>query len=154
MLAAEDSDVLNKINTNLAVIRKILEIQARDSITKKLNKLASTPERRKMWILSNGNLSTEQIAKRAGVKTDRSVQYFTKDAVKAGLLDFKKRGYPIRLVDFIPADWEESESLDKDALSTGESASPELLPPTANTSLTTQSPSTSSLQAAETHESA
>lgn len=113
MFATDNPDILQEVNSNLVAIRKILEIQARDAITRELEKVASTPERRKMWILSVGDVSTEQIAKRVGV-SDRSVQYFGKDAVKAGLLTFKKRGYPMRLIDFVPAHWEEFEALEKD----------------------------------------
>jgi hypothetical protein len=100
------------MNDNLIVIRKLLELQAKGEIEKELGEIASTPERRKMWILCTGELSTEQISKKSKT-SDRTVQYFVKDGVRAGLLGLKKRGYPKRLIDFIPAGWKETDELER-----------------------------------------
>jgi len=100
------------MNDNLISIRKLLELQAKGEIEKELGEIASTPERRKMWILCTGELSTEQISKKSKT-SDRTVQYFVKDGIRAGLLGLKKRGYPKRLIDLIPASWKEVDELER-----------------------------------------
>ncbi len=65
-----------------------------------------------MWILSDGLLRTEEIAKRAGAKS-RTVQLFAQQCKRAGLMISERRGYPRRTIDLIPDDWEEVKELEK-----------------------------------------
>lgn len=96
----------------MKTVKLLLEIQTRPTLTAELNSLASTSERRKMWILSSGELTTTEIAAKAGVKS-RAVQYFVEEASKSNLLAVPKRGYPKRLVDYIPENWKEQTELRK-----------------------------------------
>ena len=86
-------------------IRQLLEMLARDSLKAELEKIATTPKRKKMWALFNGTLSTEEIAKRVNA-TQRSVQIFVKELQHADLVIMEKRGYPKRKFDYIPSEWD------------------------------------------------
>ena len=77
----------------------------RNLIKEELEKIASTPERKKMWILCNGAISTSEIAKKVGVST-RAVQYFIRDAQRLELIRVDKRGFPRRIIDWIPSEWQ------------------------------------------------
>ncbi len=85
-------------------IRQLLEILARDALKRELEKYATTVQRRKIWALCNGLLSTEEIARRVGVTT-RAVQIFLEELRKTDLVTFIKRGYPKRRFEFVPAEW-------------------------------------------------
>jgi len=102
----EESEVelLREINENLKVIRKLTELQLRGPIKDELAKLASSIERRKMWILCDGTVSTIEMSKTVGV-SPRAVQYFVQDGLKTGLLRVDRRGYPSRTIDWTPPEW-------------------------------------------------
>jgi hypothetical protein len=109
-------DLLRRTNSLLESIRRVLEIQARPAILEEISKLASTPERRKIWILSDGSLKTEDLAARSGAKL-RTVQAFVQECARAGLVISSKRGYPARAMDLVPEGWEELRELEKIAAS-------------------------------------
>jgi len=106
--------LLRDMKITLETIRRILEIQARPSLKAEINALASSSGRRKMWILSDGDAKTPDMAKRAGLKV-RAAEYFVEDGVRAGLLTLPKRGFPKRAIDLIPDDWEEVKSPEEGA---------------------------------------
>lgn len=97
--------LLKEINEHVRAIRVLTEIQLRGPVKNELSRLASSNDRKRIWILCDGATTTAEIAKRVGV-TRRAVQYFVQDGLKSGLLDVDKRGYPRRTVDWIPPDWE------------------------------------------------
>jgi len=101
MISTKDFEALFE---EIQKIRQLLEILTRDSMKKELEKYATTNQRRRIWALCNGFLSTDQIAKRAGVTT-RTVQLFLEELRKAELVTFIKRGYPKRRFDFVPSEW-------------------------------------------------
>ncbi len=113
MATDESLILLREMKTALDAIRRILEIQARPSLKAEVDSLASSSGRRKMWILSDGERKTPDMAKRAGLKL-RAAEYFVEDGVRAGLLALPKRGFPKRAVDLIPDDWEEVKSLEEE----------------------------------------
>jgi len=104
--------ILRKMNSTLESLKRVLELDARPAIRSEIDKLASTPERRKMWILADGSLRTEEVAKKSGAKL-RTVQIFIQECVRSGLVASEKRGYPHRAIDFIPEDWDEVRQLEK-----------------------------------------
>ena len=112
MATDESLILLREMKTALDAIRRILEIQARPSLKAEVDSLASSSGRRKMWILSDGDAKTPDMAKRAGLKV-RAAEYFVEDGVRAGLLTLPKRGFPKRAIDLIPDGWEEAESLEE-----------------------------------------
>jgi len=97
-------EVIMEALDELSKIRQLLEILAEDALRKKLEKVATTKERKKMWSLLDGTLSTEEIAKKVNV-TQRAVQIFIRELKEMGLVSIEKRGYPKRRFDYIPADW-------------------------------------------------
>lgn len=112
-MESEQTAILRSIDESLAFIRKILEIQARPALIKELEAFASTAERRKMWILCDGELSNEEIAKKVG-STLRAVQYFVKDGRSAGLVVMARRGFPKRAIDLVPKYWKELKGFEKE----------------------------------------
>lgn len=99
-------ELLKKMSDDLHFIRRQITRLSRASYRDDLDKVASTPERREIWRLCDGTLSAEEIARIIGI-TSRSVQYFQKDAEKADLIEFIKRGYPKRSENYneIPSEW-------------------------------------------------
>ena len=95
-----DMEILNE----LSEIRLLLQILAEEALRKKLEEVATTKIRRKMWILFDGTLSTEEIAKKLNV-TQRAVQIFVYELKKKDLIVIERRGYPRRRFDYIPSDW-------------------------------------------------
>ncbi len=105
-------DLLKRTNSLLESIRRVLEIQARPAVLDEISKVASTSERRKVWILSDGSLNTNEIAARSGAKL-RTVQAFVQECTRAGLMISGKRGYPSRAMDLVPNGWGEVGELEK-----------------------------------------
>jgi hypothetical protein len=102
---SEEAKLLREINENLKVLRKLKEIELRGPVKNELSAFASSRERRKMWIFSDGKASTTEIAKRVGV-SQRAVQYYVQDGLKAGFLRLDRRGFPSRTIDWVPPEWE------------------------------------------------
>lgn len=100
-----NEELLARILEEITKSRQLLEILARGVIKEDLEKVATTNERKKIWALCNGSLSTEEIAKRVGV-SQRTVQRFIKELLELDLVVIERRGYPMRKFDYIPSDWE------------------------------------------------
>jgi len=88
----------------LTLIERYIKIIARSSIVEEVRRVATTEKRRLMWFLCNGKNSTEDIARYVKASV-RAVQYFVDEAEKAGLIEFEKRGYPKRICDVFPPEW-------------------------------------------------
>ena len=99
-----DEKAIMVLLEEVSKIRQLLEMVARDSLKAELEKIATTPTRKRMWALLNGMTSTEEIAKKVN-STQRSVQIFVKELRNADLITMEKRGYPKRKFDYIPAEW-------------------------------------------------
>src|SRR5437899_1043551 len=82
-MTEDQSDLLSKISEDIAALRHLKEMELRDLIVSEVERVASTPARKKMWFLSDGTLGTGDIAGKLGVNV-RSVQRFLQDATKAG----------------------------------------------------------------------
>ena len=94
-----------KLLDELSKIRQLVEMLARGALKEELERVATTAERRRIWALCNGVLSTEEIARKANV-SQRTVQRFVKDLWEADLIIIERRGYPKRRFDYIPSDWD------------------------------------------------
>jgi len=88
----------------LTLIERYLRFMARSSIVEEIKRVATTEKRQLMWILCNGENNTEEIARRVKASV-RAVQYFVEEAEQAGLIEFEKRGYPKRICDIFPPEW-------------------------------------------------
>ena len=93
-----------KIYEELLKIRQLLEILAKDSLKKELKNIVTSRQRKSMWSLFDGLLSTDEIAKKVNV-SQRAVQVFVKGLLDADLVTMRKRGYPKRKFDYVPDEW-------------------------------------------------
>ncbi len=104
VFGSDAGPVLREIEARLDGIYRLLEIQTRPQIEAILQKLSTTKERRKVWILCNGERKTEDIARLSG-NSLRSVQLYVQEAERLGLMDTSKRGCPRRRFNVTPTDW-------------------------------------------------
>lgn len=98
------SETQEKIFEELVKIRGLLERMAREGLKRELEEIATTTERRKIWVLLDGVSGTDEIAVKANV-SQRAVQIFVKNLMDADLITLEKRGYPKRKFDFVPSNW-------------------------------------------------
>jgi hypothetical protein len=90
-------DELRKVSKILTLVNaKALEIE--------LSKYATTDERKRAWILIDGNSLPEEIGEKAGIKL-RTIQEFLKILVDATLIENFRGKPPKRLLDYVPASW-------------------------------------------------
>lgn len=101
-------NILKEMNDNIKAIKRILEVYTSETTKKIIEEVTTSPQRKQMWILCDGNTSTEEIGKKVHVST-RAVHYFVKEGIEKGLIVVKKRSFPRRIIDLIPSDWGEFE---------------------------------------------
>lgn len=88
----------------LRKISKILILINTGIIEKELSKIASTNDRKKMWVLTDGKRMPSEIAKEAGV-TAMAVSYFLNAGVAADLIEYTRGEPPRRAFDYVPVTW-------------------------------------------------
>jgi transcription initiation factor IIE alpha subunit len=105
---------MEKISEEMGNMRRLLEILARDALRKELEAVATTPERRRIYALSDGTLTNEEIAKKSGLSL-RAVQDVVKKLVELDLATMVRRGVPKRRFDWVPNEWrvEQVESVEE-----------------------------------------
>lgn len=96
---------LLEIYGELIKIRQLLELLARDSIIGSVEQVATTNERKKVWVLCTGSNSTTKISEKVAI-SQRAVQIFLKELQEADLITIERRGYPKRKFDYVPSGWE------------------------------------------------
>ena len=94
-----EADILRELRR----ISKILLLANSQILERELGKLATTDERKKIWMAIDGRKTTADIASVVGV-TQRSVQRFLKDAKLAELIDYQNDSVR-RLIDYVPPSW-------------------------------------------------
>jgi hypothetical protein len=96
----------NKPNEASSELVKLTRIIAVPIAIEQIEKLASSDERKKIWVLCSGKLTREQISSKSGVSL-RTTTAFIDSAMTYGLLEEEKGkgGHPRRLIDYIPSDW-------------------------------------------------
>src|SRR2546427_8423566 len=85
-------------------IRRLMEIQARDALRKELELVATTEERKRVYVLIDGLSSTEEISRKSGLSV-RSVQDIVKKFSDMDLITSAKRGFPRRRFEWVPSTW-------------------------------------------------
>lgn len=100
----DTTSILQGIEARLEGIYRLIELQTRPQLEAAIQRLATTKERRKVWILSDGQRKTEEVSRLSGSAL-RTVQVFIQEADRAGLMDTNRRGYPRRRFDVIPTGW-------------------------------------------------
>ena len=88
----------------LKKISKILTLANASSLEKELEKIASTNDRKKMWVLIDGKRRQREIATDAGV-TQAAVSYFLSAATAAELIEYPRGEPPRRVIDYVPPTW-------------------------------------------------
>ena len=90
----------------LRKISKILILTNAEAVEKELSKIASTNDRKKMWVLMDGKRMPAEIAKEVGV-TAMAVSYFLNTGVTAELIEYQRGEPPRRALDYVPPTWVE-----------------------------------------------
>jgi len=88
----------------LRKISKILILTNAKEVEKELSKIASTNDRKKMWVSIDGKRMPADIAKEVGV-TAMAVSYFLNAGIAAGIIDYIRGEPPRRVLDYVPATW-------------------------------------------------
>ena len=119
-----------KSNEALSELTKLTRIIAVPIAVEQIEKLASTDERKAIWVLCSGKLTREQITSKSGVSL-RTTTTFIDSAMTYGLLEEEKGkgGHPKRVIDYVPFGWKKlvkkkkqpEEQREKEKVSTGTS---------------------------------
>ena len=96
--------ILMSLYDEIVKIRQLLEMTVRNDLTKELESILTTKERKMIWSLCDGFTNTKTIAETTGISM-RAVQIAVKDLQDAGLLIARRRGFPRRKFDYVPATW-------------------------------------------------
>ncbi|MGC1120507.1 MAG: winged helix-turn-helix domain-containing protein [Candidatus Methanofastidiosia archaeon] len=98
-------ELLEEMRDDISLIRTYMEFQVSDFVRDRLDKTASTLERKQVWILLDGTRTTSEIAEIVGVSS-RTVQYFVKQLRDSNLVWEKQRGYLQKKINLTPSEWE------------------------------------------------
>lgn len=88
----------------LRLILKVLILSNSGAIEKELSKIATTNERKKMWVLIDGKNMPKDIATKAGV-TQMAVSNFLNACRTAEFIEYAKGEPPKRTLNYVPPEW-------------------------------------------------
>lgn len=88
----------------LKMILKVLILTNATAIEKEISKIATTNERKKMWVVINGKLMPKDIASQTDV-TQMAVSNFLGACKTAGIIEYTKGEPPKRTLDYVPPSW-------------------------------------------------
>lgn len=97
-----DEDILKELKK----ISWVMTLSNGPVIEKELEKYATSDDRKKIWVLIDGNRQADEIAKIIG-KTKRAVDIFLKTLEDASLVERPYNKPPTRSLDYVPASWNE-----------------------------------------------
>lgn len=91
---------------SLFQISKYAKLAAGSVVIELAKKIASTDDRKTIWVFCEGKLTREQIATRIKIPK-RTVSYFIDECMNFGLLEEEsgKGGHPKRVIDYVPEEW-------------------------------------------------
>lgn len=95
-----DSDILRELRK----ISKIPLLANSTSVERELEKVVSTEDKKRMWVLIDGKRMPKDIAN-DGKVSERAVNYFLTAASAAEVVDYTKGKPPRRTLDYIPPAW-------------------------------------------------
>lgn len=85
-------------------ISKILTLVNAEKLEDELSKYATTDERKKIWILIDGQNMSKEIGESIGF-TEDGVNKFLKTLKLAGLIENPRKQPPKKLLDYVPPSW-------------------------------------------------
>ena len=88
----------------LRKISKILILANAKAIENELSKYATTNERKKVWVLIDGERMSKDIAQLAGIKR-RAVDVFLQTLETAELIENPRGKPPRKILDYVPPSW-------------------------------------------------
>jgi len=88
----------------LRKISKILILTNAESIENELSKYATTDDRKRVWVLINGQKMSKEIAQSIKIKK-RAVEVFLKVLESAELIENPWGKPPKKILDYVPASW-------------------------------------------------
>ena len=94
-------------NESLAELRRISKILLLTNsavIEKELSKLATSDDRKRMWVLIDGLRMPKDIATQLKV-TERAVRYFLDGLTAAGFVENVRGEPPKKTLDYVPPSW-------------------------------------------------
>ena len=103
----------------LRKLSKILLLVNSEIIEHELSKFASTAERKKMWVLMDGQRTPKDLATAARV-TPQAVSYYLSTGKAAGLIEYNPREPPRRILDYVPPAWLDVAELQKESVEQSE----------------------------------
>lgn len=95
-----DEDTLREIKK----LSKILTISNGEVLEKELSKYATTPDRKKIWVLIDGKNQTKEIMQLTGA-AKRTVDAFLQTLENATLIERERNKPPKRILDYVPPRW-------------------------------------------------
>jgi hypothetical protein len=97
---------LPKPEESLFQISKYAKLVAGSVVMELAKKIASTEDRKVIWVFCEGELTREQIATKTKIPK-RTVSYFIDECMNFGLLEEEsgKGGHPKRVIDYVPEEW-------------------------------------------------
>jgi len=110
----------------LKLISKVLILTNAGAIERELSKIATTNDRKKMWVLIDGKRMPKEIADQAGV-TQMAVSYFVNAGVVAELIEYVKGKPPRRILNYVPPEWINLVTLPSSEAEEKEVSSPEIV---------------------------
>jgi DNA-binding MarR family transcriptional regulator len=96
--------VEEQILIELKRLNKLLILTNASILEQELTKYASSNERKKIWVLIDGNRSIDDLVRDSGLKR-RSVYDFLESLEAKGLVERKWNEPVTRVIDFVPSNW-------------------------------------------------
>ena len=90
--------------SELKKISKILTLANAGLIENELSKYATSDDRKRIWVLIDGQRMSKKIAESIGV-TQRGVDIFLKALAIAELIENPRGKPPKKIIDYVPATW-------------------------------------------------
>src|SRR6266540_1840401 len=85
-------------------ITRILTLSNAAAIELELSKIASSSDRKRMWIYIDGKRMPKEIAAAIGV-TPMAVSIFLNNGIAAGLIEYERGKPPRRITEYVPPAW-------------------------------------------------
>ena len=91
---------------DLSELTKLTRILATPIAIERIEKLASTDERKAIWALCSGKLTRKQIASKTNIP-ERTVSHFIDECKTFGVLEEEKEkgGHPKPVINYVPSGW-------------------------------------------------